>query len=122
MALADPQSITIGTTPGAVSLPRTSTGVNSSVYTSADSTTKESISHQYGKRNRHLVRVDFSKVAPDPFQTDVNQRFSMSAYVVIDAPADGFSVAEQKDVVTGLLSQLTASSGALITKVIGGEN
>jgi hypothetical protein len=34
----------------------------------------------------------------------------------------GYSVAEQKYVVDGFLAQLQASSGALITKFLGGEN
>jgi len=120
MALSDPLSITINGT--AHSLPRTSAAPNKGTYTSNDGTVQETASHQYGKRNRHLFRVDTSKVAADPFQSSVNARYAMSAYLVIDAPTVGYTVAEQKAVVDGLIAQLSASSGALITKIIGGEN
>lgn len=120
MALSDPQSITINAV--AVSLPRTSSSVDQGKFTSNDSLVQETISHQYGKRNRHLFRVDHSKVAADPFQTDVNAKYSMSFYVVADVPPVGYTVVEQKQVIDGFLAQLNASSGALITKLLGGEN
>jgi hypothetical protein len=80
------------------------------------------VSHQTGKRNRHLFRVNHSKVASDPFQSSVNAKYDLSAYIVIDAPLVGYTVAEQKAVVDGLIAQLSASTGALITKILGGEN
>lgn len=120
MALPDPQSVTISGT--AISLPRTSTAVNSGVFTSNDSMVSESISHQYGKRNRHLFRINHAKVAADPFQTTVNAKYDMAFYVVADVPPVGYTVAEQKAVIDGFLAQLNASSGALITKFLGGEN
>jgi hypothetical protein len=120
MALSDPQSVTINSV--AISLPRTSNGVNSGTYQSGDGLVKETVSHQYGKRNRHLVRLDHSKIAADPFQGTVNAKYSMAAYVVFDVPPVGYTVAEAKQVIDGLFAQLNASSGALITKVLGGEN
>lgn len=120
MALADPQSITINSI--AVSLPRTSNGVNSGAFASNDGLVKETISHQYGKRNRHLFRVDHSKVAPDPFVPSQNAKYSMSCYIVCDTPTTGYTVAEQKQVIDGLIAQLSATSGALLTKILGGEN
>lgn len=120
MALADPQDIVIsGST---ISLPRTNTGNNSSTYTSADGLVKETLSHQYGKNNRHLFRVDHSKIAADPFQSTLNAKYKMATYVVIDVPPVGYTVAEAKAVVDGMLAELTASTGALITKLIGGES
>jgi len=120
MALQDPQSITINSV--AVSLPRTSSGQNSGEYTSNDGLVKETVSHQYGKRNRHLIKVDHSKIAPDPLISAQNIKYSMSAHLVIDTPVTGYTVAEAKQVVDGLIAQLNASSGVLITKLIGGEN
>lgn len=120
MALNDPLSITVNGT--ANSLPRVSSGNNQSVYRSNDGLVSETVSHQYGKRNRHLFRVNFSKVAPDPFQSTINAKYDLSAYLVVDAPTVGFTVAEQKAVVDGLIAQLSASTGALVTKVLGGEN
>lgn len=120
MALSDPQSVTINAV--AVSLPRTSTDTNASSYSSADGLVKETFSHQYGKRNRHLARIDHSKIAADPFQSSLNARYSMSSYIVIDMPVVGYTPAEAKQVVDGFIAQLNASSGALITKLVGGEN
>lgn len=116
----DPQSVTINAV--AVSLPRISSGPNSGVFQSNDGTVKESVSHQYGKRTRHLLRIDHSKWAADPLVSGNNQKYSMSFYVVADVPAIGYTVAEQKQVIDGFIAQMNASSGALITKFLGGEN
>jgi len=118
--LSDPQSITINAV--ATSLPRTSSGDNKGEFRSADQLITELVSHQYGKRNRHLVRVDHSKVAADPFDSSVNAKYSMSCYIVVDVPPVGYTGTEQKQVVDGFLAQLSASSGALITKILGGES
>jgi hypothetical protein len=120
MALSDPQSVTINAV--AISLPRTSSSVNAGAFTSNDGTVKETVSHQYGKRTRHLIRIDHSKIAADPLISAQNIKHSMSTYMVFDVPVTGYTVAEAKQVVDGFIAQLSASSGALITKVLGGEN
>lgn len=117
--LAD-QTVTINAV--AIPLPRTSSGLDLGVFSSNDGLVKEKVSHSYGKRNRHLFRIDHNKVAPDPFQTSVNAKYGMSAYVVFDVPTVGYTVAEQKMIVDGFIAQLTASSGTLITKILGGES
>jgi len=68
-----------------------------------------------------MIRVDFAKIAADPFQTDVNQKYSMSAYLVTDTPLVGFTLTEAKYVVDALVAYLAASSGAKITQLLGGE-
>jgi len=119
MALADPQSVTISavTTP----LPRTSLAENKGSFLSSDGNIKLSVSDSYGNRNRRVFRLDFTKVAADPLLSGANNYYSMSTYVVFDTPKVGFTVAEAKAVVDGFLAILTASSGAAITKVLGGE-
>lgn len=119
MAFADPQSVTIGS---AISLPRTSFGVASGAFTSADGLTKVSISHTYGTRTRHLIRLDNSLVAADPLLAGVNVKASMSAYLVVDVPLTGFDVTAQKVRVDALTAYLTASSGAKVAQLLGGEN
>lgn len=116
----DPQTITINAV--ANTLPRISSGVNSGVFSKDDGNVKLSVSHQYGKRNRRQVRVDFRKVAADPLATGYNKEYSMSTYLVVDHPPVGFSIAEIKQIVDALSAYLTASSGANVTKLIGGEN
>jgi hypothetical protein len=68
-----------------------------------------------------MIRIDHNKVAADPFLTGVNQKYSMSAYLVVDVPTVGYTVAEQKQVVDGFITQLNATSGAIITQVLGNE-
>lgn len=118
--LADPQSVTINAV--AQTLPAIVRGVNASKYQKDDTTVALSISHAYGKRTRRSVRLDFSKIAADPLISSTNIKYSMSAYLVIDVPVTGFTVAEAKQIVDALTAYLTASSGANVTKVLGGES
>lgn len=46
----------------------------------------------------------------------------MSAYLVVDTPITGFTVAEAKQIVDALTGYLTASSGAKVTNILGGES
>jgi hypothetical protein len=46
----------------------------------------------------------------------------MSAYLVIDVPKVGYTIAEQKQIVDALTAYLTASTGAKVTQLLGGEN
>lgn len=119
MAFSDPQSLTINSV--ATSLPRTAFGTNSGAFTSADGAVKLSVSHQKGNRNRHVVRVDHNKVAPDPLISSQNIKFSMSAYLVIDVPQTGYSATEAKQIVDALTAFLTASTGANVSRVLGDE-
>lgn len=120
MAFADPQTVTINTV--AKTLPRTSVGANSSVYMKDDQEVKLTASHQYGKRTRRSIRLDFRKTAQDPLISSQNIIYTMSTYLVVDVPTTGFTVTEAKQIVDGLLAYLTASSGAQVTKLLGGEN
>lgn len=120
MAFADPQTLTINAI--ANTLPRTSSGVSSGTFTKDDGTVRMTISHSLGKRTRHSCRVDFSKIAPNPLISAQNIMFSMSGYLVIDVPQTGFTIAEQKQIVDALTAYLTASSGARVTQLLGGEN
>jgi len=118
--LADPQSVTINSV--AQSLPAIARGVNTSQYQKDDGLVKLSIAHQYGTRTRRTARLDFSKIAADPLISSTNVKYSMSAYLVIDTPVTGFTVAEAKQIVDALTAYLTASSGAKVTSVLGGES
>lgn len=120
MAFTDPQTITIATVP--ITLPRTNVGSNSSEYRSSDDLVKLSASSAYGRRNRRVLRVDHAKVSPDAFVPATNSRVSMSCYIVIDEPPTGYTNTEVMDVYTGFNTLVTASSHALITKLIGGES
>lgn len=120
MSFADPQSVTINGV--ATSLPRTSSGTNSGSFGSSDGLVTESVSHAYGKRVRRTIRLNQSKFTADPLVPSQNIRPSMSVYMVVDAPVLGFSVTEQKYLVDAFTAYLTASSGAKVTQLLGGEN
>lgn len=121
MAFADPQSVTISAV--ANTLPRTSSGVNTGTFTKDDGNVKLGVSHQYlQKRTRRTIRLEHSKIAADPLISAQNIKYSMSAYMVIDVPITGYTVAEAKAIVDGLTLYLTASSGARVTQLLGGEN
>lgn len=120
MAFADPQSVTIAGV--ATSLPRTSSGANAGGFSSSDGLVKLIVSSSYGKRTRRTLRLEHSKIAADPFVTGVNTKYSMTCYVVVDVPQTGYTVAQQKEVVDALVAYLTASTGAKVTQLLGGEN
>jgi len=121
MALSDPQSLTLNSV--AVTLPRVSTGENKSTYQKDDGFVKLSVSHTPSRTNtRRVVRLDTTDVAADPLLAGVNREVPFSAYLVIVSPTVGLSLASQKDKVLGLTTALTASSGALLTKILGGES
>lgn len=119
--LSDPQSVTLNSV--ATSLPRVSTGENKSTYQKDDGFVKLQVSHQPNKTKvRRMVRLDTVDVAADPLLAGVNREVPFGVWLVIESPTVGLSLATQKDKVTGLLTALTASSGALLTKVLGGES
>jgi hypothetical protein len=119
MAFADPQSVTIGT---AQSLPRTGQAINLGSFTKDDGTVELTVQHSKGKRVRRTARVNFAKIIADPLVTGTNLRISSSVYIVLDVPVNGFTVAEQVQIITGLTTWLTASTNANATKLVGGES
>ena len=120
MALSDPQTVTVsGVT---TSLPRVSVDETESEYLSSDGLIKLIASHSYGKRTRRLVRIDHAKLAADVFKPADNVRVRMAVYTVFDLPPAGYTGAEALAVWTGFNNQLTASSNAVVTKILGGES
>lgn len=120
MAFSDPQSVTIGGT--ATSMPRTSNGINSGEFATADGTTHLKVSHSYGKRTRRTIRIDSSKIAADPFNAGLNNQVSMSVYLVVDVPKQGYTLTEQTNLVAALTAYLAASTNAKTVQLLGGEN
>jgi hypothetical protein len=121
MSFTDPQSVTIsGTT---IALPRVSLGENKSEYLSSDGLTRMTVSHDYGKRTRRMLRLDTSKLAPDVFRPAENVDVSMAVYMVFDVPRrGGYTAAEQLAVYNGLKGPFTASTDALSVKLLAGES
>lgn len=120
MSLTDPSSVTIsGVT---TSLPRTSVDEDRSEYTSADALIQLIASHDYGKRTRRMARLDVSKLTSDPFKPAENVKVGMSVYTVFDLPPAGFTNAEALAVWVGYNTLLTASTNAVVSKILGGES
>lgn len=118
--LTDPQSITINAVP--YTLPRISSEPNKGTYQDATGAVQERIAHSNGRRIRRAIQLQHKKIAPDPFVPAQNVNFSTTISVVFDIPVTGYTATELKQIWDGLAAQLAASSGAMVTKVLGGEN
>ena len=119
MALADPQSVTVGS---AITLPRISTGQTSAEYVNSDGTLAMLVSHQIVKgRRRSLVKIGRKKVTTDPL-TDLKSEIGAVINISIDRPNAGFTEAELIELITGANTWLTASTNANAKKVLGLES
>lgn len=118
MALADPQSITIGA--DTISIPRIPAQTGGS-FRSNDGEVEMKVSTTYGRRDRLSVRINSTKIAEDPFFPDRNEQVSGSVYLVFDFPKQGFTATDKADIYKGLAGLLSASSYANLVKVLGGE-
>jgi len=120
LAYADPQSVTVNAV--AQSMPRIASGNNEGAFGSADGAFRLAVSNAYGRRTRRSIRLTQKKISADPFIPERNVESSASVYVVVDHPVNGFTNAELKFLVDGFTAYLTASSGAKVTQLLGGEN
>jgi len=120
MSYADPQSVTINSV--ATSLPRTGSGESAGSFTAADGSVRLEVKHAYGRRTRREIRLTQTKTSADPLVPSQNVVSSMSCYMVVDVPKNGFSVTEEKYIVDALTGYLAASSGAKVTQLLGGES
>jgi hypothetical protein len=114
----EPQSVTVSGS--AKSLPRVQYGDRNGTFENVTAGIALKLSHMIGKRNRRTVRLDSTKTSADPFQTDVNRQYSMSAYLVIDHPPVGFTAVEAEANAKALVDWLAVAGN--LTKVIGGES
>lgn len=120
---ADPQSVTINAV--GQTLVKVGTGASSGTYQKDDGNVRLLISHQSsggGKRARRAIRLEHRKIAPDPLVGSVNINYNMSVTLVADVPSIGYTVAEAKQIVDALTGYLTATSGAKVTQLLGGES
>lgn len=128
---SDPLSVTISGFNGgaAISLPRTSTSGSKSIYTSNDGLYVLTISHQFtgqpGQANyrvRSMYRLDVKVLATDPFNAEKSAYQNFGTYIVLDKPAFGFTATQMVAIVTALVSNVSASSYAAATKLVGNES
>jgi len=120
LAFADPQSVTINAV--AQTLPRVSSGEQSGTFRKDDGTVSMRVNHTYGKRIRHSVSLDHQKFAADPLISSTNVLRSIRVSFTVDAPVQGYTITEQKQIADAVTAYLTASSGARLLQLLGGEN
>lgn len=68
--------------------------LSSGVFRTANGNDVLTLSSSYKNRNRLQMRLDRKKTAADPFDSDLNQEYSWSTYVVHDFPKLGVTAAE----------------------------
>jgi hypothetical protein len=120
VAFADPQSITVNAV--AQSLARTGTGLGTGTFRTNDGNFSLEVAHRTGRRGQHTIAFKQRKIAADPLASANNVEYTMTARVTFDVPLVGYTVAEQKLLWDGFVTWLTASSGAKVTQLLGGEN
>lgn len=127
----DPITLAPGTQfdAGTVNLPRVSQNGAVSVYqagpltVNAGSLLRVTASHQYGRRNRRVLRCDYSDNAGATLIAGTTSPRSMSCYVVFDIPNAGqFSATDQLSLFNGLKGTWSATTDALLKKLLGGES
>ncbi|DAD50480.1 coat protein [ssRNA phage Gerhypos.4_24] len=114
---------------GAVSVPRVSQQGSVSIYQAGPlsvnpgSLLKITASHQYGRRTRRVLRADYADNAGSTLITGTTAPRSLSAYVVLDIPSAGqFTVSDQAAFFNGLKGLWSATSDAVLMKLLGGES
>jgi hypothetical protein len=122
MGFSDPQSVNIGA--GAVSLSKVTWGDGLGSYLSADGNLRFSVSHAYGKRTRRSARIDVNSLVADPLGgSPTNIPLSTSVYLVVDEDKRLYtSRAVMLTTVTGLLTNLTASTNANLISLLAGQS
>lgn len=124
MSMTDPTVVTISAVP--ITCPRISVGDDRSEYQSGDGLVTLTFSSLYdqgrGDRTKRMARVDVRKIAADPMKPVENVEVSMAFYIAYDLPPAGYTAVEAKAISDGFLTTLQASSGAMITKLLGGES
>lgn len=117
---ADP-TITVNSI--AQALKRTSMGTNSGAFATNDGTHKLVISHTLGNTNQRMIRLDRTQTVANPLSTGEFFETTDSVWVVSRTPRVGvLTVVQQKQLTDGLFAFLTASSGAAMTQLLGGES
>lgn len=116
---AEPQVFTISGS--AKSLNKLTSNDVGSRYATADRKHRLSISHYYGKRERHVHRLDIDETTANPLISGNNVISSVSYTLTVDVPR-GFDTTLAKAQLDAMLANLSASTGANLTKLVGGES
>ncbi|DAD51627.1 TPA_asm: coat protein [ssRNA phage Zoerhiza.4_8] len=120
MAFAEPQTVTISGV--ANTLQRTGQGLGVGTFSTNDGALTLEIRNTYGKRIRRQLRFVHKKYASDPTKPAENIPVSSTVQIFVDIPVQGYTSADMLAIVVGALNNLTATSNANITKLLGGES
>lgn len=117
---ADPQSVTYNTV--AKSLPRISSGQDSSTYrlndTAGNAIYTMTLTHQFKARNRVIARLQRESITTDPLATATNIDVSMAATFTIDFPNAGLTPVDAQYLGSALTGFLTSAN---ILRLANGE-
>ena len=116
---ADPITLTVSG--AAKTLNRTGTDTDAGSFATSDRAYKVSIGHIYGRRTRRMMKLTFDSLVANPLITGQNINQSASVHIVVDTP-NGYDTTTAKALADALVAYLTASSGAAVTKLLGGES
>lgn len=117
--LSDPISVKVGGV--ATNFPRTSVGAESNLYTTPDGVNQVRVGGSTtSKRKRFYTSKAATKIAADPISA-VQSSQTATITTSINVPNWGFSNVELKQMVLDHIEFLSASSGANIDKILGGE-
>nr|QDH89596.1 MAG: hypothetical protein H1RhizoLitter31390_000002 [Leviviridae sp.] len=119
MAFADPTTITISTV--ATGFARTASGAGSGEFRNSVGDLVLDVRHAYGKKINRTIGLTRLKYSADPINSAINRPLKTTVRVSVAVDA-GASNADIKADLIGLLTLLTASSGAKIDQLLGGEN
>lgn len=116
--LSDPLGITYASV--AKNLPKIGTTENESVYRLNDSGVVYTarVSHQFGKRNRAVVRLQRDSTVTDPLIPANSIPVSMTATITLDYPVSGLTTADIQNLGNALVGWSTSSN---LLKIANGE-
>lgn len=124
MSFASPQVPTVLTV--AETLPRVGTREYGATYTNDDNTVSLRANHVPAKSNsgqtKRTLELSYTKVAANPLLDGVNETKTFRFFLNAVEPAQGFSIADKKDISQALMTLVNASSGALLVQWLGGES
>lgn len=116
---SDPQSVTISGS--AKSLVRTSSTQDGGDFATGDRAHRMSVKHSYGRRVRHTLSFVVDTLDANPLISGQYVKSSATYRLSVDLPP-GYDTATAKAAIDGFLANLTASTGANITKLVNGES
>lgn len=117
MALADPQQITVDTTP--VDLARIGQSLNEGKFKDGSGEYSLSVTHTQNSRYRHSAQLRWDDVVSNPLVPDQNVAVFASVGLTINAPKNGLSNAQVAELADAFVAWLTP---ATVAKLIAGES